>query len=163
MLQLEKTLGLGAQLMDIERIRRALKQDKLVLVGHSFGAFLAALYAAEFPERVSALVLVSPATLLVVPQPRGSLFDSVRALLADDAQRNAFDALMKEYMDFGALFTRDEAALVGLSTRFGAFYVPAARARAIAGGLTDEDELSRLMPPAPAAPADGQSVSHPGS
>ena len=39
----------------IERIRRILGRDRLTLVGHSFGAFLAAMYAAEFPDRVEAL------------------------------------------------------------------------------------------------------------
>jgi len=50
---LNRTLGLPAQVADIERIRRILGVDKIVLMGHSFGAFLAALYAAEFPEHVA--------------------------------------------------------------------------------------------------------------
>ena len=47
-----------AQLADIERLRRASGETSLILIGHSFGAFLAALYATEFPERVRAPVLV---------------------------------------------------------------------------------------------------------
>ena len=47
--ELDKTLGLGAQIADIERIRQILGDNKLILVGHSFGGFLASLYAAEFP------------------------------------------------------------------------------------------------------------------
>lgn len=49
---LNKVLGLSAQLADIERIRRILGHERLILVGHSYGGFLASLYAAEFPEHV---------------------------------------------------------------------------------------------------------------
>ena len=61
---LNENLGLPAQIADIEQIRRKLKQDKLVLIGHSFGGFLVSLYALEFPERVEALVLITPAEVL---------------------------------------------------------------------------------------------------
>jgi proline iminopeptidase len=64
---LDRTLGLGAQIADIERIRRILGEEKLTILGHSFGAFLASLYAAEFPENVRALILVAPAEVLVMP------------------------------------------------------------------------------------------------
>jgi pimeloyl-ACP methyl ester carboxylesterase len=56
----EARLGLAAQIADIERIRRILGRDRFIVVGHSFGALIAALYAAEFPDRVRALVLRSP-------------------------------------------------------------------------------------------------------
>jgi proline iminopeptidase len=46
----------------IERIRTILGGDKLVLIGHSFGGFLASPYAAEFPQHVKALVLVARPT-----------------------------------------------------------------------------------------------------
>jgi proline iminopeptidase len=40
---LDQTLGIGAQLSDIERIRHILSErpddERLILVGHSFGAF----------------------------------------------------------------------------------------------------------------------------
>jgi proline iminopeptidase len=68
MTNLDRTLGLRAQLADIERIRQILGDDKLILIGHSWGGFLASLYAAEFLEHVQALILVSPAAALVMPQ-----------------------------------------------------------------------------------------------
>ena len=49
MMELTGKLGLDQQVTDIERIRRILGVEKIVLIGHSFGGFLAALYAAEFP------------------------------------------------------------------------------------------------------------------
>jgi proline iminopeptidase len=80
-LLLDRTLGLGAQVADIERIRRILGEEKLILIGHSVGGFLAALYAAEFPEHVTAMVLVAPADFLVSPSDGGGLFDEVNARL----------------------------------------------------------------------------------
>ena len=40
MTTLDRTLGLGAQIADIERIRRLLGDDQLILIGHSWGGFL---------------------------------------------------------------------------------------------------------------------------
>ena len=80
---LEAVLGLGAHVADIERIRQVLGEDKLILIGHSFGGFIASLYAAEFPERVEALVLVAPAGVLVMPPPEGGLFEAVRDRLPE--------------------------------------------------------------------------------
>lgn len=125
MTSLDRTLGLGAQIADIERIRQILGDEKLILVGHSWGGFLAALYAAEFPEHVEALILVSPATALVMPQKEADLFDTVRQRLPADQQAE-FDAFMKDYMDFGKLFTRSEAELVALNEQFGRYYLSVA-------------------------------------
>lgn len=43
---------------DLEALRRALKVEKLTLVGHSWGGVLSMMYAAAHPERVQALVLI---------------------------------------------------------------------------------------------------------
>lgn len=45
---------------DMEEIRRALDVERIILLGHGWGASLACEYAIANPERVSALVLVSP-------------------------------------------------------------------------------------------------------
>lgn len=118
---LEKSLGLGAQIADIERIRRILGEEKLILVGHSWGGFQAALYAAEFPEHVEALVLVSPATMLVMPQEDSELFGSVRAQLPED-QLAEYDAFLESYFDFNGLFQKSEADLVAMQEQFGSYY-----------------------------------------
>jgi len=124
MLALDRGLGLGAQIADIERIRRILGVGKLTLVGHSFGAFIAALYAAEFPDHIRSLVLVSPAEMLVMPPENGGLFPLVRRRLAEPA-RAGFDSFLKEYLDFRGIFTRDEAGLVALNNRMGGYYFAA--------------------------------------
>ncbi len=120
---LDQTLGLGAQIADIERIRQILGEDKLILIGHSWGGFLASLYAAEFPEQVEALILVAPANVLVMPQPEAEsdLFASIRANLPADQQAQ-FDIFMEEYMDFNGLFEKSEDDLVAMNMKFGEFY-----------------------------------------
>jgi len=113
----EGKLGLAQQVADIERIRRRLGRDRLVLVGHSFGGLVAALYASEFPQHVSALVLVSPAPLLVMPTPGPDLFSLVRARL-DEPLRGEYDAYLASYFDLQAAMALDEPAL---SRHYGAF------------------------------------------
>ncbi len=121
---LDKTLGLGAQIADIERIRQILGEEKLILIGHSWGGFLASLYAAEFPDRVEKLILVSPANMLVMPQPDADsdLFTSVGLKLPEDKQAE-YSAFLKDYMDFNKLFTRSENDLIALDARFGEYYM----------------------------------------
>lgn len=121
---LDASLGLGAQIADIERIRQILGDDKLILIGHSWGGFLSSLYAAEFPEHVEALILVSPANALVMPQPEveSDLFAVVRAKLPATEQVE-FDVFMQDYMDFNTLFQKSEADLVAMNEEFGKYYI----------------------------------------
>ncbi|HTT63809.1 MAG TPA: alpha/beta fold hydrolase [Bryobacteraceae bacterium] len=127
---LDAALGLGAQVADIERIRRILHEDKLVLLGHSFGGFLAAMYAAEFPQHVKALVLVAPADVLVMPQKGGGLFGQVRTSLPAGEQ-GAYDAFLKHYLNFRNVFNMSEAELAAMNTEFARYYGAAAAARGI--------------------------------
>jgi proline iminopeptidase len=124
---LDQSLGLAAQIADIERIRQILGDDKLILIGHSWGGFLASLYAAEFPQHVEALILVSPANTLVMPQPEADsdLFASVREKLPAEQQAE-FDEFMAEYMNFNTLFQKSDADLVAMNEQFGQYYVQVA-------------------------------------
>lgn len=130
---LERTLGLGAQIADIERIRQILGQDKLILVGHSFGGFLAALYAAEFPEHVEALVLIAPADMLVMPSESGGLFEVVRQRLPEE-KRADYDAYLNRYLDFQNIFQNSEADLIALNEEFAGYYMAVNPAPAPPGG-----------------------------
>jgi proline iminopeptidase len=121
MRQLNQSLGLGAQVADIERIRGILGVDKLILIGHSFGADLAAFYAAEFPEHIRALVYVAPADLVVMPNPDSDLFSLVRQRLPA-GMRPEYEAYMTEYLDFGRAFRRTEAESSAFYGRFANYY-----------------------------------------
>src|ERR1700681_3965226 len=45
---------------DLEHLRQALGADKMTLVAHSMGTFVALSYLEKFPQRVAGLVLLSP-------------------------------------------------------------------------------------------------------
>jgi len=121
---LDRAYGMGAEVADIERIRRILGVSKLTIVGHSFGGLIAALYAAEFPEHVQRLVLISPAEVLVMPPEDGGLFAQVRQRLPE-SRRAEFDAFLKEYLDFRGMFKKDEGALIALNQRMSEYYIAA--------------------------------------
>jgi proline iminopeptidase len=125
---LDKTLGLGAQIADIERIRRILGEEKIILIGHSFGGFLASLYAAEFPEHVQALILVAPAETLVMPPESGGLFEQIKPFLPDDVRKD-YDAYLKRYLDYGSIFSKSEAELTALNAEFARYYSAAAQGK----------------------------------
>ncbi|MGH1340652.1 MAG: alpha/beta hydrolase [Nannocystales bacterium] len=118
---LERQLGLGQQIADIERVRR---KEQLVLIGHSYGGLLAASYAAEFPDRVEALVLLAPADLLVMPSPYGDLFVRMREGLPN-SRRAEFDRWQAEYLDLPGAFHRTEEQLMALDEVFVELYAEA--------------------------------------
>jgi len=128
----ERALGLAAQVGDIERLRRELGREKLVLLGHSFGADIATLYAAEFPEHVEALIAVAPANMAVLPTKGSGLFDLIRARLPV-GMRSEYEAYLKEYFDFGAALQRTEAQSSEFYGRLAKFYGAAAQAREVGG------------------------------
>ena len=119
-MELESKLGLAEQIADIERIRIVLGQDKLVLIGHSFGGFIATMYAAEFPERVKKLILVAPAGLIRTPLPEADLFKLTASELSE-ADRQRFEELRKEYFNFAGHFKRSEAELARLHLNVGGY------------------------------------------
>lgn len=121
MTTLDKTLGIGAQVADIERIRRIIGEEKLVIIGHSFGAFLASMYAAEFPQKIKAMILVSPATVLVMPIKEGDLFEAVNSNLPEDMKKE-YAGFLERYFDFGEIFSKTEADLVALNSEFGKYF-----------------------------------------
>ena len=53
---------------DLEMLRSALRLDRMILIGHSWGASIAAAYLARYPERVAKVVFSSPGAMY--PQAR---------------------------------------------------------------------------------------------
>ncbi len=122
--KLDKVLGFSAQLADIERIRRILNQEKLIIIGHSWGGFMAALYAVEFPEHIQKMILVDPAGMLQMPV-EGGLFEQIKALLPEE-KHTEFDAFLKEYFDYSNIFKKSEKELMQISLEFAKFFGEAA-------------------------------------
>ena len=71
--------GLAAQryVEDLEAIRKHLGLEKLTLLGHSWGAAPAALYAMQFPERVRRMILVG-----TIPAERSRFVRAFQAMAA---------------------------------------------------------------------------------
>lgn len=120
-------LGMEQQLADIERIRRLLKVDKLTIIGHSYGGFLATMYAVEFPESVNKLVLVAPAGVISLPTKTDGL-DIVKKDL-NAADKKAYDSWRSQYFDYGKIFTKNERQLAELNTKYFEFFIKAAKAK----------------------------------
>jgi proline iminopeptidase len=131
--RLERTLGIGAHVADIERIRKIMREARLILIGHSWGGFLASLYAAEFPERVAALILIAPADVLLMPSPDGDLFEQIRRRLSP-AEQPAFREWRARYLDLSNVFSKSEKELAQEQMELGRFYTAAGAALP----LTDE-------------------------
>lgn len=145
MKELEKNLGLSAQLADIERIRRLLGVEKITLIGHSFGGFIAAIYAAEFPGRVERLVLISPAGVVRIPPPDGGLYKQMEKLLAGSELENEYQVYQKKRFDFGSVFEKDENYLRDLNYDFIRFYNAALKRKGLISEAANTGSLPKEM------------------
>lgn len=54
-----KEYSLGQDVEDVESLRKALKLDKITVLGHSYGGFVAQLYAVKYPNSVKRLILAN--------------------------------------------------------------------------------------------------------
>jgi len=133
----DQALGLGPQLADIERIRRILGEEKLILIGHSFGGFLASLYAAEFPQHVEGLVLLAPANMLVMPQEDSGVFEAVRERLPEE-MRPEYDAFMDDYLNFNDVFSKSEEEMVEMNQELSRYFTAAVDAETMEVKTVDQ-------------------------
>ena len=134
-------LGMEQQLADIERIRKILNTEKIILIGHSYGGFIATLYALEFPERVKKMILISPAGVLKLPTGHDGMA-VVKKYLSSN-RKKAFDRFLKRYFDYGKIFTKDERELAALNIEYGKFYLDASKRKGINIPLHIEQELKQ--------------------
>ncbi|MCG8477810.1 MAG: alpha/beta hydrolase [Spirochaetales bacterium] len=119
--RLTAALGIEAHLADIETVRRILGDERLVIVGHSYGAFLAALYAAEFPDRVERLVLIAPARVLTMPPEHGDLFSAIEARLPEE-RRAAYRRWLDRFFDYRTIWSRSEHDLAEINAGLVPFF-----------------------------------------
>lgn len=118
-------LSIEQQVADVERIRRILNVEKLNLIGHSFGGFIASLYAMEFPGQVNKLILISPANMLKMPQEGGrDLFSLIENNL-EASELQEYREFMKDYFDYGKIFEKTESVLTAMNNKIGYYYMKA--------------------------------------
>ncbi len=55
-----ENMTLAQVVADLDALRVHLKQDRLLLVGHSWGGMLAMAYAAAYPNRIDRMILIGP-------------------------------------------------------------------------------------------------------
>ena len=122
--ELYSKLGIETQLLDIEKIRSILKKEKITIIGHSFGAFFAVMYAIEFPERVKSLILISPADVLKMNKNKKTLFDYIMQALPVQ-MKNEFTGFIKRYFNFGKLFKKNEQELIEQNNELGKYFYAA--------------------------------------
>jgi pimeloyl-ACP methyl ester carboxylesterase len=128
-------------------LRQGLGQSKVTLIGHSWGGALGLLYAHEHPDKVAAVVAVSP----VVSTRAGQRAEYDFVL--KEASRRQDEEAVAQLRDIGAP-PHDSAAEVlaveHLAERYGAVFHEKPRRmwimlRAVASGLVTPWEIPRLI------------------
>ena len=81
----ERTISFDAYIADIEAVRSALKQDRIILVGSSWGMTLAFAYAGAHPDRVLAVATIGSGTITQALERAWD--DNLQLRLSDDQKR----------------------------------------------------------------------------
>lgn len=100
--------GLARDVADLEAVRMAIGADRMVLIGHSYGARIVAGYHAAHPGRVARAVFLSPASL----DPADPSGAGVRGRLTRGQQARLYARLLgpRNLLVYGLLQVRPEAA-----------------------------------------------------
>lgn len=127
---------------DLEALRIHLKQERLFLVGHSWGGMLAMAYAAAHPERVDKIILIGPGgpTLEFVEW----FPDNIRMRLQpEDLEAERYwDESVKRGVD------KDKAALESLRAITPGYFFDRAKGLAFASRMAEGDvhaEVNELL------------------
>ena len=131
----------------VDHLRQSLGQNKILLMGHSWGAALGLLYAHAHPEKVSAFIGVNP--LIATRKGQQAPYDFVCA----EASRRKDNKVMARLQEIGTPpfgGARQVLATERLVERYGGvFHKKPHRAwilfRAIFGGLVAPWEIPRLV------------------
>jgi proline iminopeptidase len=107
-----KSLTLRGAVEDLELLRVHLRQERLVLLGHSWGGMLSMAYAAAHPERVERLILVgSGGPTMEFLEWFGDNIEA-RLLPEDIAARDSWIAASKDGVDAGKVALETMRAIV---------------------------------------------------
>jgi len=74
-----KEYSLSQDVEDVESLRKALRLEKINVLGHSYGGFVAQLYATKYPKSIKRLVLANTF-------PSGDTFQSLQEGFNDDVR-----------------------------------------------------------------------------
>ena len=138
-------VSFAGALEDLDGLRAGLGLDRVTLVGHSAGAYLAALYAAAHPDATTAVVLLNPGPPLdpQLGQRFGARMNAARTA-SDDAARQVIEdseefragqpaALERHLLNTFTGFFRDRATIK--QTSLGFTEITAANVQAAAGRM----------------------------
>jgi proline iminopeptidase len=137
-----ESMTLQTVVADLEALRQHLNQDRLFLIGHSWGGMLAMAYAAAYPERVDRLILIGSGGPTL--EFAGWFDDNIRARLRpeDVEARNYWQAAAKRDVD------RDKVALEGVRAITPGYFFDRVKALAFAAQLKDgglHQDVSSLL------------------
>ncbi len=95
---------------DLEALRKHLKFDKITVVGHSWGSFLAIFYAINYPQHTEKLILIGPQPMCY----KGMLdfevaFNQRFSSLKDSSTPSTPEGLIQHYRTLSAAFCYDPA------------------------------------------------------
>lgn len=82
----------GQAVDDLENLRKALNIEKWVVLGHSYGGFLAKYYAVNYPDSVAGLVLVSSSALY----PPANLIPTTKFSYASQEEKERMKEVRQE-------------------------------------------------------------------
>lgn len=99
-------VSIKSEIADLDEVRRYFGLEKMVLLGHSWGGYLAMEYAIRQPEHVSYMILMnssaaSHADYLIfsaeVSKRRAGSLEELQAILLSDGYKNGDPEAVKEY------------------------------------------------------------------
>lgn len=146
-----RALTVARHLADLERVvahlKRSLGQERIALVGHSWGGALGLLYARDHPGDVAALAVVAP--LVSARESQQAEYEFVR----DEASQRADQAVLRHLREIGPPPWADAAKLLAVervADGYGAVFHRRPNRlsvvlRALLGGLVAPWEIPRLI------------------
>lgn len=137
-----ESMTLQTVVEDLESLRLHLKQDRLLLIGHSWGGMLAMLYAAAHPDRVDRLILIgSGGPTLEFTEWFGDNIN-MRLRPEDVEARNYWQAAAKNGV------SADKAAVEGIKAITPGYFFDRKQALAFAAAMKDgalNPEISGML------------------
>lgn len=125
----DSTIQMSLMVEDIEQLRRHLNQEKLIILGHSFGGILGAAYAEKYSKHVKKLIFSSAGGLDLSFREQFARRFNDNLTLTEQAKMQAYQ--LQQSAGDDSAETRDALALV----RAHAYVIDKSKAPAIAARL----------------------------